>query len=120
MKIILLAAMTLIGISCADARASDNGVATGTDSVSVGALQTPPLRKTPPYAPLAGSSFVFGLPWLHPITLRPTGISQPGTSGARDESTVVELGVRIERHGGGAGVVYLLASQTADAEAAGV
>ena len=44
MKIVIIAAAVLIGISCADARASDNGAATGTDSVSDGALKKPPLR----------------------------------------------------------------------------
>jgi hypothetical protein len=44
MKIFIIAAVVLIGISCADARASDNGTATRTDSVSVGALKKPPLR----------------------------------------------------------------------------
>jgi hypothetical protein len=44
MKIIILAAIVLVGISCADARASDDGAATGNDSVSVGALKKPPLR----------------------------------------------------------------------------
>ena len=44
MKIFIIAAVVLIGISCADARASDNGAATRTDSVSVGALKKPPLR----------------------------------------------------------------------------
>jgi hypothetical protein len=40
MKIVIIAAAVPIGIS----RASDNGAATGTDSVSVGALKKPPLR----------------------------------------------------------------------------
>jgi hypothetical protein len=44
MKIVIIAAVVLIGISCADARASDNSVATGTASVPVGALKKPPLR----------------------------------------------------------------------------
>jgi hypothetical protein len=44
MKIVIIAAAALIGISCADARASDDGAAAGTDSVSVGALKKPPLR----------------------------------------------------------------------------
>jgi hypothetical protein len=85
MKIFIIAAAVLIGISCADARASDNGAATGSDSVSVGGLKNPPLRTI-----RAGSSFVHGLPPRPLITLRPTGISQPGTSGVRDESTAHE------------------------------
>jgi hypothetical protein len=44
MKTILLVAMVLIGIGCSYARASDNGTAAGPDSISVGVLQTPPLR----------------------------------------------------------------------------
>jgi hypothetical protein len=44
MKIVIIAAAVLIGISCADARASENGAATGSDSVSVGGLKNPPLR----------------------------------------------------------------------------
>jgi hypothetical protein len=44
MKTILLVAMVLIGISCSDARASDDATAGGPDSISVGVLQTPPLR----------------------------------------------------------------------------
>jgi hypothetical protein len=44
MKIFIIAAAVLIGINCADGRASDNGAATRTDSVSVGALKKPPLR----------------------------------------------------------------------------
>jgi len=44
MKIIILGVMVLIGISCADARVSDDGAATGDDPVPVGALKKPPLR----------------------------------------------------------------------------
>jgi hypothetical protein len=44
MKIVIIAAAAFVGISCADARASDNAAAAGTDSVSVGALKKPPLR----------------------------------------------------------------------------
>ena len=44
MKLIILAAMLLIGIRCTDARASDDGAATGTDPVSVDALKKPSLR----------------------------------------------------------------------------
>jgi hypothetical protein len=43
MRIVIFAVAVLIGISCAGARASDNGAATGTDPVSVGALKKPPL-----------------------------------------------------------------------------
>jgi hypothetical protein len=81
MRIVIIAVSVLIGISCAGARASVNGAATGTDSVSVGAL------KKPRCVPSAGSSFVHGRPWHLLITLRPTGISQPGTSGVRNEYT---------------------------------
>jgi hypothetical protein len=44
MKIFIIAAAVLMGISCADARASDNGAETRTDSV--GALKRPPLRSS--------------------------------------------------------------------------
>jgi hypothetical protein len=44
MRIVIIAVAVLIGISCAVARASVNGAATGTDSVPVGALKKPPLR----------------------------------------------------------------------------
>jgi hypothetical protein len=44
MKIFIIAAAVFVGISRADARASGNSAATGTDSVSVGTLKKPPLR----------------------------------------------------------------------------
>jgi hypothetical protein len=44
MKIVIIVAAVLIGISCTDARASDNGAVTGTESGSDGALKKPPLR----------------------------------------------------------------------------
>ena len=47
MKIIILAAIVLVGISCADARASDDGAATGNDPVPVGALKKPPVAHHP-------------------------------------------------------------------------
>lgn len=73
MKIIVLAAMALIGISCADARASDNGVPTGTDSVSVGALQTPPLHKTPPLRTIGGVEFRVWAPVAPPYNAEANG-----------------------------------------------
>jgi hypothetical protein len=46
MKTVIIAAAVLIGIGCADARASYNDAATGTDSVSIGALKKPPFRSS--------------------------------------------------------------------------
>jgi hypothetical protein len=43
---VIIAAALLIGISCAEARAPDNGAATVTDSVSIAGLKRPPLRSS--------------------------------------------------------------------------